>query len=109
MRDFIYVKDCNEIIFQFLQNPVYTGIFNLGTGVARTWNDLANAVFKALDITPVIEYIDMPESISSQYQNYTKAEMQKLSDTGINFNPLSLEDSVKDYVQNYLSKNELIY
>lgn len=109
MRDFIYVKDCNEIIFQFLKNPVYTGIFNLGTGTARTWNDLANAVFQALDITPVFEYIDMPESISSQYQNYTKAEMQKLSDTGINFNPLSLEDSVKDYIQNYLSKNELIY
>jgi ADP-L-glycero-D-manno-heptose 6-epimerase len=109
MRDFIYVKDCNEVIFKFLQNPAYTGILNLGTGNARTWNDLANAVFKALDITPVIEYIDMPESISSQYQNYTKAEMQKLSDTGIDFNPLSLEDSVKDFIQNYLSKNELIY
>jgi len=71
-RDFIYVKDCVEVIWWLLQNRDVTGIFNLGTGHARTWNDLIKAVFAAMDIASRIDYIEMPESIRPQYQYFTK-------------------------------------
>lgn len=108
VRDFVYVKDTCETIWQMYINNIY-GIYNLGTGCARSWNDLANAVFAALGKEPEIEYIDMPESLVSQYQNYTKADMSKLISTGISYKPGILEDSVNDYVNNYLVKNNLIY
>jgi ADP-L-glycero-D-manno-heptose 6-epimerase len=109
MRDFIYVKDACDIMWNLFETPGTAGIFNLGTGKARSWNDLALAVFSALDKEPVIDYIEMPQSLVNQYQNFTEADMNKLNKSGINFKPLSLEDSVKDYVQNYLSKNYLNY
>jgi len=77
-RDFIYVKDCVEVIWWLLQNRDVTGIFNLGTGHARTWNDLIKAVFAAMDIASRIDYIEMPESIRPQYQYFTEAKMDKL-------------------------------
>ncbi|MEA2014823.1 MAG: ADP-glyceromanno-heptose 6-epimerase [Thermodesulfobacteriota bacterium] len=102
MRDFIYVKDCVDVIWWFLQNRDATGIFNLGTGHARSWNDLIRAVFAAMAIEPRIEYIDMPESIRSQYQYFTEANMDKLRSVGCKVQFSLLEDAVLDYIANYL-------
>ncbi len=109
MRDFIYVKDACNIIWDIYLDKNINGIYNLGTGKARSWNDLANAVFSALNKNPNIEYIDMPISIVNQYQNFTQADMSKLLKTNIKLEFSELENSIKDYVQNYLSKNYLIY
>jgi len=103
-RDFIYVKDCVDVIWWLLENRETTGLFNLGTGHARTWNDLARAVFTAMGVNPAIEYIEMPETIREQYQYHTEAKMDKLRATGCPVRTASLEDSVADYVNNYLTK-----
>ena len=104
-RDFIYVKDVVDVIYWFVNNEKY-GIYNLGSGVANTWNNLVNAVFKALNKSPKIKYIDMPSELKNKYQYYTKAEMGKLRKAGYLQPFTSLEDAVKDYVQNYLSQLE---
>ena len=106
MRDFVYVKDCVDAMWWLLQNPSVNGIFNLGTGKARTWNDLIHAVFAAMNVGPDIEYIEMPEGLRKQYQYFTQAEMGKLKAAGcpVNFSPL--EDSVRDYVVNYLQQDD---
>ena len=101
-RDFVYIKDCIEMMWWLLENPDTNGIFNVGTGSARSWNDLAKALFKALDREPNIEYIDMPENLQGQYQYFTEATMDKLKNTGCPTSTMSLEDAVADYVQNYL-------
>lgn len=98
-RDFIYVKDAVEVLYYFFINPGKTGIFNLGSGQARTWNDLAKAIFSASGKSPQIEYIDMPESIRAKYQYFTEAKMDKLKKTGYTRPFLTLEDSVGDYVR----------
>lgn len=105
-RDFVYVKDCVDVMWWFLQNHDVAGIFNLGTGQARTWNDLIGAVFSAMSREPDIEYIDMPETIQPQYQYFTEAQMDKLRSAGNTMPFQSLEESVADYVVNYLRKNE---
>jgi ADP-L-glycero-D-manno-heptose 6-epimerase len=105
-RDFVYVKDCVEVIWWLLENRAVTGIFNLGTGHVRTWNDLTKAVFAAMGKEPRIEYIEMPESIRRQYQYFTEAKMDKLLSTGCPVHTSSLEDAVSDYVVNYLGKDE---
>ncbi|RMD85298.1 MAG: ADP-glyceromanno-heptose 6-epimerase [Candidatus Dadabacteria bacterium] len=102
VRDFIYIKDCVEVLWWFFENEGKTGIFNLGTGKARSWNDLASAIFKAMGKKEEIEYIDMPEEIRGQYQYHTEAEMEKLRQAGCAFAFSSLEDSIEDYVKNYL-------
>ncbi|OQB12850.1 MAG: ADP-L-glycero-D-manno-heptose-6-epimerase [Candidatus Omnitrophica bacterium ADurb.Bin205] len=96
-RDFIYVKDAVEVMYYFYNNPQKSGIYNLGTGIARSWNDLANAMFSALGVKPVIEYIEMPEEIKGQYQYFTQAKMEKLRAAGCAHNFVSLEEAVKDY------------
>ena len=96
-RDFIYIKDAVEVMYYFLCNPGKTGIYNLGTSQARSWNDLARSVFKAVDKKPVIEYVDMPETLKAKYQYFTEADMDKLRQAGCSFEFSSLEDSVKDY------------
>ena len=105
MRDFIYVKDAVDMTLFFLDNPRVAGLFNIGTATARTWNDLAKAVFAAMGKKPNIEYIEMPESIRSQYQYFTEANVTKLRKAGYNKEPTSLEAAIKDYVQNYLQKS----
>jgi len=105
-RDFVYIKDCVDIMAWFLENPDKGGIFNVGTGTARTWNDLARAVFAAMDREPDIEYIPMPEAIRDKYQYFTQADMGKLRETGYDGEMTSLEDGAKDYVQNYLDKED---
>ncbi|MFO7818210.1 MAG: ADP-glyceromanno-heptose 6-epimerase [Desulfovibrionales bacterium] len=103
MRDFIYVKDCTAVMYWLLENKEVNGVFNLGTGTPRTWNDLARAVFTAMGREPRIEYIQMPESLRPKYQYYTRAQMEKLQAVGCPLNFTSLEDGARDYVQNYLA------
>ncbi len=105
-RDFIYVKDVTRVMSSFFdqQAKIPSGIYNLGTGKARSFNDLAKAVFKALNLSPVIEYIDMPSTVINQYQYFTEAPMAKFFSLGLeNFTFTSLEDGVQDYVSLYLS------
>jgi len=104
LRDFIYVKDAVDMTLFFLDNPKKAGLFNIGTGKARTWNDLVKAVFAAIGKEPKIEYIEMPEAIRNQYQYFTQADMAKLRKVGYNKQTTPLEDAVRDYVQNYLQK-----
>ena len=104
MRDFVYVKNCVDVLWWLLKHPKTNGIFNLGTGKARTWNDLINAVYAAMNLAPDIEYIEMPEGLRNQYQYFTEADMGKLKKAGAPVDFPALEDSVRDYVQNYLQK-----
>ncbi len=101
-RDFIYVKDAVEYTWWLMNHPDVNGIFNVGTGIARSWNDLANAVFSAMKKRPDIEYFDMPERFKGKYQYFTQAEMNKFSAAGCDIRCHTLEEAVTDYVQNYL-------
>lgn len=101
-RDFVYVKDCLEIMTWLIENPSVNGIYNVGTGCARSFKDLVNATYSALNLQPKIEYFDMPEQLQGKYQYFTQADMQKLKNAGCPVECKSLEESVKDYVQNYL-------
>jgi ADP-L-glycero-D-manno-heptose 6-epimerase len=103
VRDFIYVKDVVMMTAAFLEND-FTGIYNIGCGVANSWKDLAKAVMKALDAPLRIEYNEMPADLQGKYQNYTKADMDKWEKAGLPFPKYSLEDAVKDYICNYLLK-----
>jgi ADP-L-glycero-D-manno-heptose 6-epimerase len=104
LRDFIYVKDAVDMTLFFYDNPKITGLFNIGTGKAQTWNRLVKAVFAAMGKSPKIEYIEMPASIRNQYQYFTQADITKLRQAGYDKPTTPLEDAVKDYVQNYLQK-----
>ncbi|RMG41056.1 MAG: ADP-glyceromanno-heptose 6-epimerase [Candidatus Dadabacteria bacterium] len=106
MRDFIYVKDCADVIWWLINNPRINGIFNLGTGTARTWLDLATAVFAAMGKKPKIDFIDMPSELRNQYQYFTEAKMDKLRSSGYERNFHSLEEGVLDYVKNYLMTSD---
>lgn len=108
-RDFIYVKDVAKIIWWLLNHPEVNGIYNVGTGFARSWNDLANAVFAAMDKEANIEYIEMPEHLQGKYQYFTEAETDKITEAGWKKGFTSLEDGVKDYVQKYLMKGLKVY
>lgn len=105
VRDFLYVEDAVDMTLFFLDNPHLNGLYNLGTGEARTWNDLVIAVFVAMGKKPTVEYVDMPHSIRNQYQYFTRADMSKLRSAGYNKRTTSLEDAVRDYVQNYLQQD----
>ena len=106
LRDFIYIKDVLNVIMFWYNHRQNSGIYNLGTGQARTFNDLANSVFKALEIDPNIVFIPTPEDIRDKYQYYTQAEMQRTIAAGYDLGFTSLEDGIGDYVRNYLLKNE---
>jgi ADP-L-glycero-D-manno-heptose 6-epimerase len=107
LRDFIYVKDLVDVLLYFQKQEQYSDIFNLGTGKARSFLDLANSTFAALNLTPQIEWIDIPADIRDKYQYFTEADMGKLRSIGYNKPFTALEDGVKDYVQQYLEKNAL--
>lgn len=109
LRDFVYVKDVCNVIFWLLQHVEISGLFNVGTGNAQSFRELAEAVFHALDMEPCIEYIDMPEHLRNRYQYYTKAEMQKLKNAGYKKDFLNLEEGARDYVCNYLHRGFSIY
>jgi ADP-L-glycero-D-manno-heptose 6-epimerase len=101
-RDFLYVKDAVAMTLHLAANSRANGIFNVGSGQARSWNDLACAVFSALGREPHIEYIDMPEAIRDKYQYFTEANIGKLRASGYDLPITSLEDAVRDYVVEYL-------
>ena len=104
LRDFVYVKDAVDMTLFFLENQDVGGIFNVGTGTARNWNDLAKATFAAMGQEPNIEYIDMPGHLQGKYQYFTQATTDKLRAAGYDKPTTTLEDAVTDYVQNYLMK-----
>lgn len=102
VRDFVYVKDAVDMMLWFGEHRERGGIFNCGTGKARSWNDLAKAVFVAMGREPNIEYIEMPETLRGKYQYFTEAEMGKARAAGYGHEFASLEAGVKDYVETHL-------
>ncbi len=101
-RDFVYVKDCCAAVAWLMDGPPVSGLFNLGTGRARSFQDLMLAVGAALGVEVRIRYADMPEAIRGQYQYFTEARMEKLRAAGFDRPFATLEDSVADYVRGYL-------
>jgi len=103
LRDFIYVKDVIKVCYWLMENQPASGIYNLGTGKARSFEDLANATYGGMNLQPQIQFIDMPEDIREKYQYFTEANMQKLKGVGYTEEFYSLEKGVNDYVTKYLS------
>lgn len=111
LRDFVYVKDVADVMSYFLEaalkhKPVASAIYNIGTGQARSFKDLASSVMTSMAREPNITYIDMPQDLQGKYQYFTQAEMQKLRQAGYKKPFTTLEEGVKDYVQNYLMQDD---
>jgi ADP-L-glycero-D-manno-heptose 6-epimerase len=107
IRDFVYIKDVVDIMYFLFKNPSKTGIFNLGTGKPRTWNDVARAMFAAVGKNENIEYIDMPDYLRPRYQYFTEAKMDNLRKAGYDKHFMELEDSLKDYCSYLKNKSYL--
>jgi ADP-L-glycero-D-manno-heptose 6-epimerase len=107
-RDFVYVKDVVSVIHWLYKNKPSSGLYNLGTGKARSFLDLTKSTFRAMGIKPDIEFIDTPLDIRDKYQYFTEANMQKLRNAGYEETFYCLEDGVRDYVTNYLVPGQLI-
>jgi ADP-L-glycero-D-manno-heptose 6-epimerase len=107
LRDFVYVRDAAEVTAWLLANPVVNGIYNLGSGSARSFKDLAEAVFHAAGQAPRIDYIDMPQALRGQYQYFTEADMTRLNAAGYPAPMTSLEEGVADYVRSYLATGDV--
>jgi ADP-L-glycero-D-manno-heptose 6-epimerase len=107
LRDFVYVKDIVSICLFLMNSRPQSGIYNAGSGKARSFLDLAHAVFSALNLEPNIEFMDTPADIRDKYQYFTEANMQKLQNAGYSKQFTQLEDGVEDYVKNYLFKNSV--
>jgi ADP-L-glycero-D-manno-heptose 6-epimerase len=107
-RDFVYVKDAVGMTLFFLDNLDKNGIFNVGSGNARTWKDLVTAIFNAMGKPVNIDYIDLPKSLSQKYQYFTEANLSKVKKAGYAKSLSTLEDGVTDYVKNYLLKNNYL-
>lgn len=105
-RDFVYVKDCTALMSWLLENRHVNGIHNVGSGRARSFNDLGRAVFSAMQRSCRITYVDMPRMLHGKYQNFTQADMNWLDKVGCPIKMTSLEDGVTDFVQNYLSQSD---
>lgn len=105
LRDFVYVKDVVSVCLFLMETRKNSGLYNLGTGEARTFKDLATSTFNALGLEPQIDFIDTPADIRDTYQYYTQAEMQKLRSVGYDAPFTSLEDGISDYVKHYLLPN----
>jgi len=104
LRDFVYVKDLVKVIYWMMQNQqIPSGLYNLGTGSARSFYDLASSTFRGLDLEPNISFVDMPIDIRDKYQYFTEANMQKLKAAGYTDAFYTLEEGVDDYVRNYLA------
>lgn len=108
MRDFIYINDAVDMTLFFLDNKDKNGLFNAGSGKARTWNDLVKSLFNSMEMPVNIEYIDMPENLAEKYQYYTEASLAKIKKAGYNKPITSLENGVSDYVKNYLQKKKYL-
>jgi ADP-L-glycero-D-manno-heptose 6-epimerase len=103
LRDFIYVRDCVDVVEWLLAEPGVSGLFNVGSGQARSWLDLAGALFAACNLPRSVQFIDMPAELQSRYQYHTEARVQRLRDAGYRRPFTALEDGVADYVGRYLS------
>jgi ADP-L-glycero-D-manno-heptose 6-epimerase len=108
LRDFVYVKDVVDVIWWLSQNKPQSGIYNLGTGNARSFYDLATATFMAMGKEACIEFVDTPADIRDKYQYFTEADMTKLIQAGFTQEFQSLEEGIRDYVQGYLSKSLIL-
>lgn len=106
-RDFIYVKDAVGLVYDFVEHPEKRGIFNVGTGEAKTWNELARAIFNALGAKVNIQYFDMPEILKGKYQYFTQADIDKLRKSNPTHKFFNLDEAIKDYV-GYLEKDAYI-
>ncbi len=106
LRDFVWVGDCVNVVMWLLDHPEVSGLFNVGTGKARSFHDLAKAAFAALNLPEKIAYKDMPEALKGKYQYYTQADLTRLREAGYVSPMTSLEDGVRQYVQNYLNKED---
>jgi ADP-L-glycero-D-manno-heptose 6-epimerase len=106
LRDFVYVKDVVKVLMFMMKHKPESGLYNLGTGKARSFNALAQSTFSAMNIPANIEYINTPEDIRDKYQYFTEAAMDKLMGAGYTGGFTSLEEGIEDYIQNYLSKKE---
>jgi ADP-L-glycero-D-manno-heptose 6-epimerase len=106
LRDFVWVGDCVEVMLWLYQNKAVNGLFNVGTGKARSFKDLATATYKAAKVEPKITFIDMPEALQSKYQYYTQADMAKLRKAGYAKPFTELEDGVKTYVQTFMARRD---
>lgn len=107
LRDFVYVKDVVEVMLFLKNSKAESGLYNVGTGRAQSFLDLAKATFSALNLEPNIVFIPTPENIRDKYQYFTEAKIQKLRNEGYTSDFFSLEEGVKDYVQNYLVKSQV--
>jgi len=105
-RDFVYVKDCVDVILWFLDHSRASGLFNVGTGRASTWDELIGALFRALDREPRIEYVEMPEHLRDKYQYFTEARMEKLRSVGCTLPFRSVEEGVADFVTHHLDTED---
>ncbi len=106
LRDFIYVKDIVDICFWLMQEQPESGLYNAGTGKARTFNDLAHSLFKSLNQSPCIEYIDIPEDIRDKYQYHTEADLTKLRSAGYKSEFYTLEEGIDTYVNHFLRERK---
>lgn len=106
LRDFVYVKDCVKVMLWLWQNNKVKGLFNVGTGKAQSFKELAEATFEAAGKEPKINYIDMPEQLQEKYQYFTQADMSKLREAGYDAPFQSLEEGVHDYVTNYMASDD---
>ncbi|HYC05992.1 MAG TPA: ADP-glyceromanno-heptose 6-epimerase [Azospirillaceae bacterium] len=104
MRDFVWVGDCVDVMLWLHDNPGVSGLYNLGTGQARSWNDLAAALFDAAGLPPKVEYLAMPDHLRGKYQYFTEARMDRLREAGYTAPFTSLEEGVRRYVRDFLSR-----
>jgi ADP-L-glycero-D-manno-heptose 6-epimerase len=105
-RDFVWVDDCVAVMLWLIDHPEVNGLFNVGSGAARSWLDLAHAVFAAIGRAPAIEFIPMPESLRPKYQYFTEAPIDRLRAAGFERPMTSLEDGVAAYVRGYLAAED---
>lgn len=105
-RDFVYIKDVTRWMYELIQKRPSSGIYNMGHGKARSWNDLAQSTFRAMNRQTKVEYIEMPDSVKNQYQYFTEAEMSSWLKAGMSPSRWSLEDGIRDYVENYLQNKD---
>ncbi len=106
-RDFIYVKDVVKVCQWLMENKPDNGLYNLGTGISRTFYDLAANTFRAMDLEPEISFIDTPADIRDKYQYFTEADMTKLKKAGYPHDFYTLEEGIKDYVQQYMKTRKI--
>ena len=106
MRDFVHVDDCVAVMLWLLDNPGVSGLFNVGSGRARSFLDLMHAMFAALDEAPRIEFVDMPADLHGKYQYFTQAPLGRLRAAGCDLPMTGLEEGVASYVRDFLMQSD---